>query len=206
VFLFVYELSESLNSADTGAEKQRVQPCVTVPPPTPSTAAAAAAQRWVKAVSGDAVPSATAAVKLSVVSEDRTEPITGIRKAMVKAMTKAQQIPHFGYVDEVLDILLCSSCTRTRLFSIGKYGCTGCLLYAVLAKYLATFHHPIPVPFVTVKKLDNCYFVNYSLVIGFEPGHHKLKYATCDSTHAAVWVSQVKQVLSPKYLVLTQMV
>ncbi|EPQ15341.1 Lipoamide acyltransferase component of branched-chain alpha-keto acid dehydrogenase complex, mitochondrial [Myotis brandtii] len=33
--------------------------------------------------------------------QDRTEPITGFRKAMVKTMTAALKIPHFGYCDEV---------------------------------------------------------------------------------------------------------
>ncbi|KAL5016243.1 hypothetical protein ScPMuIL_005832 [Solemya velum] len=36
-----------------------------------------------------------------VVGHDRTEPIKGVRKAMVKAMTAAIKIPHFGYYDEV---------------------------------------------------------------------------------------------------------
>ncbi|XP_059530255.1 lipoamide acyltransferase component of branched-chain alpha-keto acid dehydrogenase complex, mitochondrial isoform X1 [Myotis daubentonii] len=33
--------------------------------------------------------------------QDRTEPVTGFRKAMVKTMTAALKIPHFGYCDEV---------------------------------------------------------------------------------------------------------
>ncbi|KAK2183331.1 hypothetical protein NP493_315g03049 [Ridgeia piscesae] len=36
-----------------------------------------------------------------VTGKDRTEPIRGIRKTMVKTMTQAQTIPHFGYCDEV---------------------------------------------------------------------------------------------------------
>jgi len=31
---------------------------------------------------------------------DRTEPIKGIRKAMVKTMTQANSVPHFTYCDE----------------------------------------------------------------------------------------------------------
>jgi len=58
-----------------------IEPCVVTLPPSPVTS--------------------PAAVKLSVLGEDKVEPITGIRKAMVKAMTRAQQIPHFGYDDEV---------------------------------------------------------------------------------------------------------
>lgn len=37
----------------------------------------------------------------AVAGQDQTHPITGIRKAMTKAMTKANTIPHFGYKDEV---------------------------------------------------------------------------------------------------------
>lgn len=33
--------------------------------------------------------------------QDKTEPVTGIRKAMAKAMIRAQAVPHFGYSDEV---------------------------------------------------------------------------------------------------------
>lgn len=37
-----------------------------------------------------------------VMLEDRTESITGIRKAMAKAMTASLAIPHFGYKDEII--------------------------------------------------------------------------------------------------------
>ena len=36
-----------------------------------------------------------------ILERDHTEPIRGIRKAMVKTMTAAQKIPPFGYYDEV---------------------------------------------------------------------------------------------------------
>ncbi|XP_033636519.1 lipoamide acyltransferase component of branched-chain alpha-keto acid dehydrogenase complex, mitochondrial-like isoform X1 [Asterias rubens] len=36
-----------------------------------------------------------------VIGKDYTEPITGIKKAMVKTMTAANTIPHFGYCDEI---------------------------------------------------------------------------------------------------------
>ena len=35
------------------------------------------------------------------VGQDRTVPLKGVTKAMVKAMTEALKIPHFGYCDEV---------------------------------------------------------------------------------------------------------
>lgn len=33
-------------------------------------------------------------------TQDKVEPIVGMRKAMSKAMLRANQIPHFGYDDE----------------------------------------------------------------------------------------------------------
>jgi 2-oxoisovalerate dehydrogenase E2 component (dihydrolipoyl transacylase) len=33
---------------------------------------------------------------------DRVEPVTGIRRAMAKAMTQSMKIPHFGYCDEIV--------------------------------------------------------------------------------------------------------
>jgi len=78
-------------------KEQVFEPCVTVPPPTVTAPASQVAT--VKA--GDTVLTSSTGVKLSVLSEDRVEPITGIRKAMVKAMSRAQQVPHFGYDDEV---------------------------------------------------------------------------------------------------------
>jgi 2-oxoisovalerate dehydrogenase E2 component (dihydrolipoyl transacylase) len=38
---------------------------------------------------------------VSALGNDTVQPIVGIRKAMVKAMTRAQEIPHFGYDDEI---------------------------------------------------------------------------------------------------------
>ena len=62
-----------------------------VPPVSSSVTSSAAA----------GVPVGGTVVGLRVVGEDRVEKISGIAKAMVKAMTHAQQVPHFGYDDEV---------------------------------------------------------------------------------------------------------
>ena len=50
-----------------------------------------------------AIPTPAAPVRPSPIIDlkDRTEPIKGLRKAMVKMMTEAQNIPHFGYCDEI---------------------------------------------------------------------------------------------------------
>ena len=38
---------------------------------------------------------------VTAIKQDQTEPVKGITKAMVKAMTEALKIPHFGYKDEI---------------------------------------------------------------------------------------------------------
>ena len=38
-------------------------------------------------------------------TEDKAEPITGIKSAMVKSMTAALKVPHFSYADEVCTIM-----------------------------------------------------------------------------------------------------
>jgi len=84
--------------ADTVMRKEQVvEPCVTVPPPGVTAAAAQVAS--VK--TDDTVITSSTAVKPIGLTDDRVEPITGIRKAMVKAMSRAQQVPHFRYDDEV---------------------------------------------------------------------------------------------------------
>jgi len=40
-------------------------------------------------------------VHIPAVTQDRTEPVKGITKAMVKTMNEALKIPHFGYKDEI---------------------------------------------------------------------------------------------------------
>ena len=44
----------------------------------------------------------TPLLSVEPVLEDKTELITGYRKAMVKTMTEALRIPHFGYCDEII--------------------------------------------------------------------------------------------------------
>lgn len=41
-------------------------------------------------------------VQTYYLERDKTEPIKGYTRAMVRTMTAANQIPHFGYCDEVL--------------------------------------------------------------------------------------------------------
>lgn len=52
------------------------------------------------------------------IGADRSEPIKGIRKAMVKTMTASLQIPPFGYYDEVDMTQLVQ--LRTKLKSVAE--------------------------------------------------------------------------------------
>ncbi|CAK1553650.1 unnamed protein product [Leptosia nina] len=45
-------------------------------------------------------PTAQVAPKPEVILEDKIVPVTGFTKAMVKSMTEAMKIPHFGFCDE----------------------------------------------------------------------------------------------------------
>lgn len=46
------------------------------------------------------IPMTPAQAKVEVLMEDRVVPVSGFTKAMVKSMTEAMKIPHFGYSDE----------------------------------------------------------------------------------------------------------
>jgi len=79
-----------------------VPPTVTKPvssvkptPPKPAEKPIAVIKPAVKAVMPAPLP------VIMVTGKDHTEPIKGIRKAMVKTMNAALRIPHFGYGDEI---------------------------------------------------------------------------------------------------------
>ncbi|XP_002736395.1 lipoamide acyltransferase component of branched-chain alpha-keto acid dehydrogenase complex, mitochondrial-like [Saccoglossus kowalevskii] len=68
------------------------------PPPSPSTIKPKTAAPSVKSP-----PAATAPPTrpVTVTGKDKTVPITGFMKVMVKTMNVANQVPHFGYSDEI---------------------------------------------------------------------------------------------------------
>ncbi|RWS30293.1 lipoamide acyltransferase component of branched-chain alpha-keto acid dehydrogenase complex-like protein, partial [Leptotrombidium deliense] len=77
-----------------------------VPQPKPSSPPPTIAPREVKIPKDSAPPTAPRiqAAKISSavkIGEDRTEPVKGITKAMVKTMSQALKIPHFGLSDEI---------------------------------------------------------------------------------------------------------
>ncbi|XP_072919497.1 lipoamide acyltransferase component of branched-chain alpha-keto acid dehydrogenase complex, mitochondrial isoform X1 [Hemitrygon akajei] len=66
-------------------------PEIVPPPPEPTSPTAKGAPTVPKPITP----------KIPFMDKDRTEPVKGIRKAMVKTMSVALKIPHFGYCDEV---------------------------------------------------------------------------------------------------------
>ena len=84
----------NLQASGEKLKSQKPMPSTTAPTPSPTSAA-------------KAVPPPKAVkepVKRPVIlntGQDRTEPVKGITKAMVKSMSEALKIPHFGYKDEI---------------------------------------------------------------------------------------------------------
>ncbi|KAF3690548.1 Lipoamide acyltransferase component of branched-chain alpha-keto acid dehydrogenase complex [Channa argus] len=72
---------------------------IQTPGPAPAPAAAAAATA--RPVSTPATKPPPTTPKPVFIGKDITEPLKGFSKAMVKTMTAALKIPHFGYCDEV---------------------------------------------------------------------------------------------------------
>ncbi|XP_068243126.1 lipoamide acyltransferase component of branched-chain alpha-keto acid dehydrogenase complex, mitochondrial-like [Palaemon carinicauda] len=73
------------------APKPKAAPTPAPPPPKPSRPAAP-----VPAPAPSLPPSMPV-----ILGQDKTEVIKGFQKAMVKSMTEAMKIPHFGYCDEI---------------------------------------------------------------------------------------------------------
>jgi len=77
-----------INFKSSPTKDESSSPTSIVPPPSPITAK-----------STSTIPTLKSRPTTTTMT-DRTEPIKGIRKAMVKTMTAANQIPHFTYCDE----------------------------------------------------------------------------------------------------------
>ena len=75
-----------------------VQPEIVPPPPTP---AKAPVLRETKPADAPKPPAPAPRPSPVVLGKDTTEPVRGIRKAMVQAMTAALSIPHMGFSDEM---------------------------------------------------------------------------------------------------------
>ncbi|CAH1773663.1 unnamed protein product [Owenia fusiformis] len=81
-----------MQGEDTPKETPAVQPSAPPQPAVPSTAPTPSAAK---------PPPPLKRPAPVVLGKDKTEPLKGVRKAMVKTMTIANAIPHFGYCDEI---------------------------------------------------------------------------------------------------------
>jgi hypothetical protein len=121
-----------------GVEAER-PPSVTVAVPSPVSPPVMSKQPESKVAPGVTPP--TPRVQLSVLANDKTEPIVGIRKVMVKAMSRAWLVPHFGYNDEVKILrtwqLIQLSCKFTLVI-------TGCSRVSEPLPLLEPLVEPVP--------------------------------------------------------------
>ncbi|XP_067846691.1 lipoamide acyltransferase component of branched-chain alpha-keto acid dehydrogenase complex, mitochondrial [Heptranchias perlo] len=70
-------------------------------PPSPEISLPAPEPSLSKPIGAPPVPIPITQIMREFTGKDRTEPVKGIQKAMVKTMSAALKIPHFGYCDEV---------------------------------------------------------------------------------------------------------
>nr|XP_046247696.1 lipoamide acyltransferase component of branched-chain alpha-keto acid dehydrogenase complex, mitochondrial [Scatophagus argus] len=110
------------------------------PPPAPAPAAAAA-PRPVSAPAAVKAPPTTP--KPVFTGKDVTEPLKGFHKAMVKTMTAALKIPHFGYCDEIDLTRLVSLRAELRSVSEARGVRLSYMPFFIKAASLGLVHFPI---------------------------------------------------------------
>lgn len=114
---------------------QEIQP----PPPAPAPAAAAARP----ASSPPAAKAPPVTPKPVFTGKDVTEPLKGFHKAMVKTMTAALKIPHFGYCDEVDLTRLVSLRSELKPVADGRGVRLSFMPFFIKAASLGLLHFPI---------------------------------------------------------------
>uniref|UniRef100_A0A7N9AK05 Dihydrolipoamide acetyltransferase component of pyruvate dehydrogenase complex n=1 Tax=Mastacembelus armatus TaxID=205130 RepID=A0A7N9AK05_9TELE len=109
--------------------------------PGPALAPAAAAPRPVSTVAATKPPLTTPTPVFT--SKDVTEPLKGFHKAMVKTMTAALKIPHFGYCDEVDLSRLVALRAELRPMAEGRGVKLSYMPFFIKAASLGLLHFPI---------------------------------------------------------------
>ncbi|XP_037618843.1 LOW QUALITY PROTEIN: lipoamide acyltransferase component of branched-chain alpha-keto acid dehydrogenase complex, mitochondrial [Sebastes umbrosus] len=114
------------------------------PPPAAAGAAAAATAAAARPVSTTAaIKPAPTTPKPVFTGKDVTEPLKGFHRAMVKTMTAALKIPHFGYCDEVDLSRLVSLRAELRSMSEGRGVKLSYMPFFIKAASLSLLHFPI---------------------------------------------------------------
>ncbi|XP_068599529.1 lipoamide acyltransferase component of branched-chain alpha-keto acid dehydrogenase complex, mitochondrial [Brachionichthys hirsutus] len=111
------------------------------PAPPPAPVAAAAPPSPVIAPAASKAPPTTA--KPVFTGKDVTEPLKGFHRAMVKTMTAAMKIPHFGYCDEVDVTRLASLRDELRAVCEARGVKLSYMPFFIKAASLSLLHFPI---------------------------------------------------------------
>ncbi|XP_042272131.1 lipoamide acyltransferase component of branched-chain alpha-keto acid dehydrogenase complex, mitochondrial [Thunnus maccoyii] len=109
--------------------------------PPPAAPSAAAAARPVSAPAAIKLPPAMP--KPVFTGKDVTEPLKGFHKAMVKTMTAALKIPHFGYCDEVDLTRLVALRAELKSIAAGRGVTLSYMPFFIKAASLGLLHFPI---------------------------------------------------------------
>ncbi|XP_078074351.1 lipoamide acyltransferase component of branched-chain alpha-keto acid dehydrogenase complex, mitochondrial [Mustelus asterias] len=94
---------------------------------------------------------------LEFTGKDRTEPVKGIQKAMVKTMSAALKIPHFGYYDEVDLTRLVKLRRELKAVTEDRGIKLSYLPFFLKATSLGLLQHPI----LNASLDENCQFITY---------------------------------------------
>lgn len=129
-------LSKQTGAILPPAPFQDIRTPPTAPPPT-ATAAARATSAPTAAKPPPAMPKAV------FTGKDVTEPLKGFHKAMVKTMTAALKIPHFGYCDEVDLSRLVKLRSELKSISEGRGVKLSYMPFFIKAASLGLLHFPI---------------------------------------------------------------
>ncbi|XP_020385847.1 lipoamide acyltransferase component of branched-chain alpha-keto acid dehydrogenase complex, mitochondrial isoform X1 [Rhincodon typus] len=94
---------------------------------------------------------------LAFTGKDRTEPVKGIQKSMVKTMTAALKIPHFGYCDEVDLTRLVKLRKELKVVTEDRGIKLSFMPFFLKAASLGLLQYPI----LNASLDENCQFVTY---------------------------------------------
>ncbi|XP_043555624.1 lipoamide acyltransferase component of branched-chain alpha-keto acid dehydrogenase complex, mitochondrial isoform X3 [Chiloscyllium plagiosum] len=96
---------------------------------------------------------------LAFTGKDRTEPVKGIQKSMVKTMTFALKIPHFGYCDEVDLTRLVMLRKELKAVTEDRGIKLSFMPFFLKAASLGLLQHPI----LNASLDENCQFITYKI-------------------------------------------
>ncbi|XP_068175101.1 lipoamide acyltransferase component of branched-chain alpha-keto acid dehydrogenase complex, mitochondrial [Antennarius striatus] len=128
-----------------------------LPPTPPPAPAAAAAAPCSPAIPPAAIKAPPTTPKPIFTGKDVTEPLKGFHKAMVKTMTAALKIPHFGYCDDVDLTRLVALRAELRAVSEARGVRLSYMPFFIKAASLSLLHFPV----LNASVDDGCQNITY---------------------------------------------